>query len=92
MHKVNNKKPTKSVVFNKTLAHSQLTIDSKNKPEIQEITDSLYDKFYNELSEIIKEFILEYKNTNKKSNKQMRFNEFKLKKPIFENIVTISMF
>lgn len=92
MHKVNNKKPSKSVVFNKTLACSQLTIDSKNKPEIQEITDSLYDKFYNELSEIIKEFILEYKNTNKKSNKQMRFNEFKLKKPVFEDIVTISMF
>ena len=92
MRKVNNKKPSKSVVFNKTLSYSQLIIDSKNKPEIQEITDSLYDKFYNDLSEIIKEFILEYKNTNKKSNKQTRYDEFLKQKPVFEDIVTIQMF
>ena len=93
MEKINNKKPSQTAVFNKILEYSNLKIDSKNKPQIQEITDKLYDQFYVNLKKIIEDFIIEFNNSNPKpNNNKTRFNAFIKEKPIFANIVTISNF
>lgn len=90
MQKNNNKKPTKKAVFDKILEYSNLKIDSKNKPQMQEITDGLYDKFYEDLKEIKEKFVAEF--NQKPNNKKTRYEAFKDKNPIFSNIVTISDF
>jgi len=93
MEKRGNSRPKKATVFNRTLQYANLKIDSKNKEQIQEITDELYDKFYEELKNIIKEFKLEFEKTKPKPNNQKtRFEAFINKKPAFSKIVTKSDF
>lgn len=90
MVKINDKRPTKTAVFNKILHYSNLKIDTKNKPEIQKITDQLYDDFYKNLSDRIDEFRLEFgKNKPKPNNKQTRYTEFIKQIPVFSPIVRI---
>lgn len=93
MEKINDKKPTRTAVFNQILHYSNLQIDTKNKAEIQQITDNLYDDFYKNLSDIIDGFKLNFAKTKPKpNNKKTRFEAFKKEYPVFSPIVRISDF
>lgn len=92
MKKNGNVKPKKATVFNRILQCANIKIDSKNKAQIQEITDGLYDKFYEELKNVIEKFKTEFKKTTPKSNQKTRFAAFKEQISIYSEIVTISDF